>query len=107
MTWTQLLANNEVQRHQTSKKELDKLRAVIRRDLADASLDGASADRRFATAYNAALQAAKMAIACAVLAIASSVLDTIGFLLTWLSSRLANPQTLTVITSTDAGASGT
>ena len=51
MTWTQLLANNEVQRHKTSKKELDKLRAVIRRDLADASLDGASADRRFATAY--------------------------------------------------------
>lgn len=45
--------------------ELDKLRAVISRDLADASLKGASADRRFATAYNAALQAAKMAIACA------------------------------------------
>ena len=65
MTWTQLLANNEVQRHKTSKKELNKLRAVVRRDLVDASLDGASADRRFATAYNAALQAAKMAIACA------------------------------------------
>lgn len=65
MTWTQLLANNQVQRHRTSRKELDKLRAVIGRDLADASLDGASADRRFATAYNAALQAAKMAIACA------------------------------------------
>ena len=41
------------------------MRSVIRRDLADASLDGVSADRRFATAYNAALQAAKMAIACA------------------------------------------
>lgn len=65
MTWTQLLANNEVQKHKTSKNELDKLRAVIRRDIADASLHGASADRRFATAYNAALQAAKMAIACA------------------------------------------
>ena len=65
VTWTQLLASNEVQRHKTSKKELDKLRAVIRRDLADASLRGASADRRFATAYNAALQAAKMVIACA------------------------------------------
>jgi hypothetical protein len=65
VTWTQLLARNEVQRHRTSKKELDKLRAVIARDLADASLDGVSADRRFATAYNAALQAAKMAIACA------------------------------------------
>lgn len=65
MTWTQLLANNEVQRHKTSKKELDKLRSVIARDLADASLGGVSADRRFATAYNAALQTAKMAIACA------------------------------------------
>lgn len=65
MTSTQLLANNDVQRHKTSKNELDKLRAVIRRDLAEASLDGASADRRFATAYNAALQAAKMATASA------------------------------------------
>ena len=65
MTWTQLLTNNEVQRHKTSKKELDKLRAVIARDFADASLNGVSADRRFATAYNAALQAAKMGIACA------------------------------------------
>jgi len=65
MTWTQLLANNEVQRHRTSRKELDNLRAVIARDLADSSLNGVSADRRFATAYNAALQAAKMAIACA------------------------------------------
>lgn len=65
MTWTQLLANNEVLRHKTSKKELDKLRSVIARDLADASLGGVSADRRFATAYNAALQTAKMAIACA------------------------------------------
>lgn len=60
-----MLASNEVQRHKTSKKELGKLRAVIARDFADASLDGVSADRRFATAYNAALQAAKMAIACA------------------------------------------
>ena len=65
VTWTQLLAHNEVQRHKTSKKELDKLRAVVARDLGDASLDGVSADRRFATAYNAALQTAKMAIACA------------------------------------------
>jgi hypothetical protein len=40
-------------------------RALIARDLADASLAGLSADRRFATAYNAALQAANMAIACA------------------------------------------
>lgn len=65
VTWTQLLASKEVQQHKTSKRELDRLRAVISRDLADAFLDSVSADRRFATAYNAALQAAKMAIACA------------------------------------------
>ncbi len=40
------------------------MRAVIKRDLADASIKGLSEDRRFATAYNAALQIAKMAIAC-------------------------------------------
>ena len=41
------------------------MRALVRRDLADASLAGLSADRRFATAYNAALLTANMAIACA------------------------------------------
>lgn len=41
------------------------MRELISRDLADAALAGLSADRRFATAYNAALQAANMAIACA------------------------------------------
>lgn len=65
MTWTKLLASKDAQKHKTSKKELDNMRALIARDLADASLAGLSADRRFATAYNAALQAANMAIACA------------------------------------------
>jgi len=41
------------------------MRELIARDLADAAVAGLSADRRFATAYNAALQAANMAIACA------------------------------------------
>jgi glycine/D-amino acid oxidase-like deaminating enzyme len=41
------------------------MRAVVARDLADAKVEGLSADRRFATAYNAALQAASIAIACA------------------------------------------
>lgn len=74
-----MLASNEVQRHKTSKKELDKLRAVIARDFADASLDGVSADRRFATAYNAALQAAKMAIACAGYRVAGAGHHRISF----------------------------
>jgi hypothetical protein len=41
------------------------MRALVARDLADAEVVGLSADRRFATAYNAALQTANMAIACA------------------------------------------
>ena len=65
MSWTQLLANKDVQKHKTFKQELNNMRELIARDLADAGVAGLSADRRFATAYNAALQAANMAIACA------------------------------------------
>lgn len=61
MTWTQLLASRDVQRHRTSKKELDDIRALVARDLADANVAALSADRRFATAYNAALLTAHMA----------------------------------------------
>jgi hypothetical protein len=73
VTWTSLLANKEAQKHKTSKKELDNMRALIARDLADAGIAGLSADRRFATAYNAALQAANLAIACAGYRIMSKV----------------------------------
>ena len=65
MKWKQLIAQRKVQLHTTRKQELDGLRALIERDLTDAALAGLSADRRFATAYNAALQSAKMVIACA------------------------------------------
>jgi hypothetical protein len=65
MSWKQLLAENRVHSHRTSKQELDGLRELISRDLADAAIKGLSSDRQFATAYNAALQTAKMAIACA------------------------------------------
>ena len=64
VSWNRLLASGEVTTHRTSKQELDKVRALIARDMADASLPGLSADRQFATAYNAALQAGKIAIAC-------------------------------------------
>lgn len=40
------------------------MRELIARDLADANLVELSADRQFATAYNAALITANMAIAC-------------------------------------------
>lgn len=65
MSWTRYLVSKDVQKHVTSRQELDSWRSLITRDLGDASIPGLSADRRFATAYNAALQAASMAIACA------------------------------------------
>lgn len=65
MSWTSYLADRKVQHHKTSRKELEELRAVVERDLADAALPELSADRKFATAYNAALQLSKMAVACA------------------------------------------
>lgn len=61
MSWTELLATRKVHRHQTSKQELDELRSVVERDFKDAAIPALSEDRRFATAYNAALQTAKMA----------------------------------------------
>lgn len=65
MTWQQLLTANRVHAHKTSRQELDSLRAVIERDLKDSAIAELSEDRRFATAYNAVLQLAKMVIACA------------------------------------------
>jgi hypothetical protein len=65
MNWKKLLAEHKVHLHRASKKELEALRELIARDLADAGIKGLSPDRQFATAYNAALQAAKMAIGCA------------------------------------------
>jgi len=73
VTWTKLLTNKEAERHKTSKKELDNMRALIARDLSDANIAGLSTDRRFATAYNAALQVANMAVARAGYRIMSKV----------------------------------
>jgi hypothetical protein len=64
MSWKTLLAARKIDTHHSSKQELDELRAVVKRDLADAALPALSEDRRFATAYNAPLQVARMATAC-------------------------------------------
>ena len=63
-SWKQLVANGDVVAHSTSKKEISNLLSVVKRDLQDASISGLSADRQFATAYNAALQLCKIAIGC-------------------------------------------
>ena len=65
MSWKKLQAAGDVKPHKTSLSEISDLRAVVARDLKDASLDGLSDDRRFATAYNAVLQLAKLVVACA------------------------------------------
>lgn len=71
MSWKKLLQEHKVHQHRTSAQEIRELRRLIARDLADASIPALSEDRRFATAYNAALQTAKRAIACAGYRIAS------------------------------------
>jgi hypothetical protein len=71
MSWKKLLQDNKVHQHTTSRQELNEIRRLVVRDLTDAAIPALSEDRRFATAYNAALQTAKMAIACAGYRIAS------------------------------------
>src|SRR6202051_1513234 len=71
MSWKKLLQSNSAHRHTASRQELSDIRRLVARDLADAAIPALSQDRRFATAYNAALQTAKMAIACAGYRIAS------------------------------------
>jgi hypothetical protein len=65
MTWSELEEKGRVSRHQTSREELDGLRKAIARNLDDAGLAGLSPDNRFGLAYEAALLASKMAMACA------------------------------------------
>jgi len=62
MSWKKLLQDNKVHTHTTSIQELAKIRRLVARDLSDAAIPVLSEDRRFATAYNAALQTGKMAI---------------------------------------------
>lgn len=63
MNWNELLASDRVQKHKTNQEEINALKAVVDRDLQDAAVPALSADRRFATAYNAMLQLAKIVIA--------------------------------------------
>jgi uncharacterized protein (UPF0332 family) len=64
MSWNALLDKREVVPHTTSAQELNNLRALIARDLADAAIAALSPDRRFATAYNAALHCGTIVVAC-------------------------------------------
>ena len=57
-----LLADRSIRPHKTSAQEVADLLHVVERDLADAEIEELSPDRRFATAYNAALQLATIAL---------------------------------------------
>lgn len=56
MTLRELLQEGKIVPHRTSKQEISDLFGIMERDLHDASIKGISADRRFITAYNVALQ---------------------------------------------------
>ncbi len=55
--------NGWLTRHQTSRNEVRDLLQVVERDLSDSAAKGLSADWRLNIAYNAALQAATVALA--------------------------------------------
>jgi len=57
-----LLAEGKLRGHRTSAREIADLLGVIDRDLADASVHAVSPDRRFAIAYEAALQLATITV---------------------------------------------
>jgi hypothetical protein len=57
------LRNSWVVEHRSSAEEVASLLAIVERDLANAKVAGLSEDWRFNIAYNAALQAATVALA--------------------------------------------
>ncbi|HUV73023.1 MAG TPA: hypothetical protein VMW79_01820 [Anaerolineae bacterium] len=57
-----LLAEGNLRRHRTSAREIADLLTLVDRDLADAAVEEVSADRRFAIAYEAALQLATITL---------------------------------------------
>ena len=62
MSLKELLAAGHLRPHTTSASEVADLLRVVSRDLADAKITQLSTDRRFATAYNAALQVATIVL---------------------------------------------
>ncbi len=63
MSLQDLLNNGHLEAHNTSRQEIEQLLAVFERDMADAQIEALSTDRKFATAYNAALIASRIALA--------------------------------------------
>jgi uncharacterized protein (UPF0332 family) len=64
LPYSHLLRKGRIRKHRTNAQEIASLFEVVKRDLADASVPELSPDRRFTTAYNAVLQAAKAIMYC-------------------------------------------
>ena len=64
MSLKDLLNQGRLKQHKTSKKEIENLLELVRRDIKDAKVGGLSSDRRFACAYNAVLQLATILLYC-------------------------------------------
>ena len=64
MSLDDLQKQGRLRSHRTSREEIGSLLAIVERDLEDASVTLISSDRRFATAYNAALQLATIVLYC-------------------------------------------
>ena len=63
MSLQEFLDSGRLKRHKAAAEEIGKLFAVVKRDLADARVQGLSEDRRFTIAYNAALQTGRAYLA--------------------------------------------
>jgi len=57
------LKNGSLQPHRSNEKEIESFNKLIARDLSDCDIEELSVDRRFATAYQAALNLSRMIIA--------------------------------------------
>ena len=64
MNLKDLLNQGKLRAHKTSKKEINNLITIIRRDIKDSKIEDLSPDRRFACAYNAVLQLATIILYC-------------------------------------------
>ena len=64
MNLRQLLNQDKLRRHKTSREEISNLLRLIKRDIKDAKVKGLSYDRKFATAYNAVLQLSIIPLHC-------------------------------------------
>ena len=62
MSLKKWVSEGRLQPHQTNKQEIENLFKLVERDLKDSRIKQLSTDRRFATAYNAALQLATIVL---------------------------------------------